>query len=430
MGYPDAAWERAMTVQEVMLKAVSGEWHWFKAAEVLGWSPRTLRRWRERYEAHGYAGLIDKRLLRPSIHRVPPGEVEQVLRLYRERYAGFNVRHFHDIARREHGVTVSYSFVKQALQTAGLVKKYRARGRHRRRREPRACVGELLHLDGSPHAWLALVPDWRGTLITVVDDATTTLLYAQRWPQETIRAVMSALAHVLRTDGLPMALYTDRAGWAFHTPKAGGPVDKGRFTQVGRALRQLGIEHIPAYSPQARGRSERMNRTLQGRLVNELRVAGATTLEGANAYLRDVYLPRHNETFRRPPRDPANAFVPLGAVDLDTILCQEEERVVAPDNTVTVAGQVLQIDRQPGRRTCAGLRVIVRQHLDRTITITRPPAVRLGHFRADGQPLRATRLPAGSDRKIDRPESPRTDDRHRGKAGVFPVSAAFAGVTA
>lgn len=422
MAYPDAAWERAMTIQEVMLKALSGELHWFRAAEILGWSPRTLRRWRERYEAYGYSGLIDQRLHRPSIRRMPPGQVEQVLRLYRERYAGFNVRHFYEIARREHGVTVSYSFVKQALQTAGLVKKYRARGRHRRRREPRACFGELLHLDGSPHAWLALRPDPRLTLITVVDDATTALLYAQLWDEETTHAVMSALAQVIRTEGLPMALYTDRAGWAFYTPKAGGPVDKGRLTQVGRALRQLGIEHIPAYSPQARGRSERMNRTVQGRLVNELRVASVATLEAANTYLRDVYLPRHNETFRRPPRDPANAFVPLGAVDLDPILCQEEERIVAPDNTVTVGGQILQIDRQPDRRTCVGLRVIVRQHLDGTITITRPPAVRLGHFTADGQPLTAKRLLTRSDRKIDRPGCPRNDDRRVPKGLVSPDS--------
>lgn len=422
MGYPDAAWERAMTIQEVMLKALSGEWHWFRAAEILGWSPRTLRRWRERYEAYGYSGLIDKRLHRPSIRRVPPGQVEQVLRLYRERYAGFNVRHFHEIARREHEVTVSYSFVKQALQTAGLVKRHRARGRHRRRREPRACFGELLHLDGSPHEWVALVPDWRTSLITVVDDATKALLYAQLWEQDTTRAVMSALAHVLRTEGLPMALYTDRAGWAFHTPKAGGPVDKTRFTQVGRALRQLGIEHIPAYSPQARGRSERMNRTLQGRLVNELRVAGAATREAANAYLRDVYLPRHNATFRRPPRDPATAFVPLGRVDLDAILCEEEERVVAPDNTVTVDKQVFQIERQPGRRTCAGLRVLVRQQLDGTITIIRPPNVVLGSFTADGQPRRAKRLPSRANRKIDRLGCPRNDDLEVGQALASPRS--------
>ncbi len=424
MAYPDAAWERAMTIQEVMLKALSGELHWFRAAEILGWSPRTLRRWRERYEAHGYAGLIDKRLLRPSIHRVPPGQVEQVLRLYRERYGEFNVRHFHEIARREHGVTLSYSFVKQALQIAGLVKKHRARGRHRRRREPRACFGELLHLDGSPHEWLALVPQWQGTLITVVDDATTALLYAQLWAQETTHAVMSALAHVLRTEGLPMALYTDRAHWAFHTPKAGGPVDKTRLTQVGRALQRLGIEHIPAYSPQARGRSERMNRTLQGRLVNELRVAGAATLETANAYLQAMYLPRHNATFRRPPRDPANAFVPLGRVDLDPILCHEAERVIAPDNTVTVAGHVLQIDRQPGRRTCAGLRVLVRQHLDGTFTITRPPDVPLGHFGADGQPLHRKRLPSRSPRKIDRLRCPRNHDRPIGRGSVSPGSRA------
>ena len=411
MGYPDAAWERAMTVQEVMLKALSGELHWFRAAEILGWSPRTLRRWRERYETYGYVGLVDKRLHRPSIRRVAAPEVERVLRLYRERYRGFNVRHFHQIVRREHGVTVSYSFLKQTLQAAGLVKKCRARGRHRRRREPRACFGELLHLDGSPHDWLALTPDWRGTLITVVDDATKAVLYAQLWLQETTQAVMSALAHVLRTEGLPMALYTDRAGWAFYTPKAGGPVEKGRFTQVGRALHQLGIEHIPAYSPQARGRSERMNRTLQGRLVNELRVAGATTLDTANAYLREVYVPRHNETFRCLPRDPANAFVPLGRVDLDTILCQEETRVIAPDNTVTFAGQVLQIERQPGRRTCAGLRVLARQHLDGTVTIIRPPNILLGAFAVDGRSLRAQRFQPAAARTIGRVGGPRNNNR-------------------
>lgn len=410
MQYSAAAWERAMRVQDVILRAISGEYHWFKAADVLGISPRSLRRWRERYEQWGYNGLVDKRRC-ASRRRVPMAELERVLRLYREKYRGFNGRHFHQIVRREHGVSLSYSYVKQALQQAGLLPKRKARGRHRRRREPRACFGELLHLDGSLHEWLALAPNWRGTLITVVDDATKALLYAQLWAQESTHAVMCALADVVRTHGLPMALYTDRAGWAFFTPKASGPVDKTRITQVGRALRRLGIEHIPAYSPQARGRSERMNRTLQGRLINELRVAGIATLEAANAYLRDVYLPQHNATFRRPPREPANAFVPLGRVDLDTILCQEQERVVTPDNTVTVDNHVLQIERQPGRRTCAGLRVLVRQHLDGTITITRPPALRLGHFTADGRPINAKRLLTRSNRKIDRPGCPRNRDR-------------------
>ena len=387
MSYPEAAWERIMTVQEVMLKALSGELHWFRAAEILGWSPRTLRRWRERYETHGHSGLIDRRLLRPSKRRVPPLQVERVLRLYRERYAGFNVRHFHQIARREHGVIVSYSFVKQTLQAAGLVKTHRARGRHRRRREPRACFGEMLHLDGSVHEWFT-GQDVRPCLIAVCDDATTRVLHAALYPSESTWAVMTSLQAVLRAEGLPMALYTDRAHWAFHTPKAKGPVDKARLTQVGRALAQLGVEHIPSYSPQARGRSERLNRTFQDRLVNELRVAGIATLAAANRYLTDQFVPQHNATFARAPRDPASAFVPLGGVDLDVILCHEETRVVGGDNTVTIGGRVLQIAPQPGRRSCVGLTVTVRRHLDGRHTITRGTH-RLGTFRDDGRPMDA-----------------------------------------
>jgi hypothetical protein len=386
MSYPDAAWERAMTVQEVLLKALGGEVHWFRAAEILGWSPRTLRRWRERFETHGQNGLLDRRLLRPSKRRVPPAQVELVLRLYRERYAGFNVRHFHQIARRDHAVTVSYSFVKHTLQAAGLVKKHRVRGRHRRRREPRACFGELLHLDGSTHPWLALRPDERQTLIAIPDDATNQVLHAALYRSESTHAVMTALQAVFGAHGLPMALYTDRAHWAFHTPTAKGPVDKTHLTQVGRALAHLGVEHIPAYSPQARGRSERLNRTFQDRLVNELRVAGITTMAGANTYLTGQYVPQHNATFARPARDPASAFVALGGVDLDRILCHEESRVVARDNTVTVANQVLQIAPQPGRRSCVGLTVVVRRHLDGRQTISRGTQY-LGLYDGDGQPM-------------------------------------------
>lgn len=376
MGFATVAWERAMRMQDVILRALSGQIHWFQAAEILQMTPRNLRRWRERYERWGYNGLVDQRRC-PSKRRVPTADLERVLTLYRERYVGFNARHFHEIARREHGIRLSYSYVKQALQQAGLLPKRRPRGRHRRRREPRACFGEMLHLDGSRHAWLALESEARATLITIVDDATSALLYAQLWAQETTRAVMSALAHVLRTEGRPIALYTDRAGWAFYTPRANGRVDPTHMTQVGRALKQLGVTHIPAYSPQARGRSERMNRTLQGRVVNELRVAGIRTVAAANRYLRDVYVPQHNATFRRAPSDAATAFAPLGRVDLDAILCQEDTRTVAPDNTVHVAGRVLQIERQRGRRTCAGLEVLVRQHLDGTVTIIRPPNQRL-----------------------------------------------------
>jgi len=363
MRYGVPAVERAMKMQEIVLRAMSGKLTWLQAADILGLSPRSVRRWRARYERHGYDGLLDRRHGRPSARRVPLAEVERVLRLYRERYLGFNVRHFLEIARREHGVRLSYSFVRQALQGAGLVAKRRPRGRHRLRREPRACFGEMLHLDGSPHAWLTLAPDERQTLIAVVDDATKRVLYAQLRDTESTETVMVALQTICTEHGLPMALYTDRAGWAFYTPKAGGAVDKTKLTQVGRALKRLGVEHIPAYSPQARGRSERLNRTFQDRLVNELRVAGITTTEAANAYLRTTFLPAYNATFTRVPRDPALAFIALGPVDLDQILCHEDERTVGKDNTVVLDGVRLQVPKQPGRPSCEGLRVLVRRHL-------------------------------------------------------------------
>jgi transposase len=388
MTYAAIAWERAMKIQEVILRAMSGALTWLQAADILGMHPRSLRRWRARQRRYGYDGLLDRRRQRPSPRVAPFQEVERILRLYRERYAGFNVRHFHQLVRRDHQVTLSYSFVRTALQKAGLVATRRARGRHRRRREPRPCFGELLHLDGSPHPWLALCPDHRSTLLAVLDDATKRLLYAQLWPAETTPAVLAALGDVFRAFGLPSALYTDRAGWAFHTPKAGGPIDRDRLTHVGRALARLGIEHIGAYSPQARGRGERLNRTLQDRLVNELRLAGIGTLEAANAYLRDRFIPDYNATFSRTPADPTSAFVALHDVDLDQVLGEEAERLVAPDNTVSFDTVRLQLARQPGRPTCAGLRVIVRRHLDGRFTIWRGPSC-LGRYDAGGTPLPA-----------------------------------------
>jgi len=387
MEFSAVAVERAMTYQQVIMRALAGTWTWLKAADVLGIQPRSLRRWRARYDQDPVLGLLDRRRRRPSHRTAPRAEVQRILQLYRLRYQGFNVRHFLHIARREHGVTLSYTFVKLALQAAGLVPKGRARGRHRRRREPRACVGELLHLDGSDHEWLALCPGQRQTLIAVIDDATKRLLYAQLWPEETTQAVLMALRTVLAGFGLPMALYTDRAGWAFHTPTAGGPVDRTHLTVVGRILARLGIEHIPSYSPQARGRVERLNRTLQGRLVNELRVAGITTLEAANAYLRDQFIADYTSEFTRPPADPASAFVPLGvALDLDQLLAEDGERLVGRDNVVSFEGVALQLAKQPGRRSCTGLRVLVRRHLTGEHTVWRGPQC-LGHYDAQGRPL-------------------------------------------
>src|SRR5262252_7336442 len=312
MAYARSVVERAMKVQEVIMRALAGQLTWIQAAEILGCSPRTIRRLRWRWERVGYDGLFDRRRHTPSPKRAPVAEVQRVLTLYRDRYQGFNVRHFHQLARREHGVRFCYAFVKKALQTAGLVARQRARGRHRRRREPRPCFGELLHLDGSRHHWLARVPEQWFTLLVVVDDAKKRILHAELWEGgESVAAVMSALHAVVQHYGVPMALYTDRARWAAYTPTAGGPPDRRRLTQVGRALARLGVEHILAYSPAARGRSERVNRTLQDRLVNEWRVAGITTVAAANRYLREHFLPAFNAEFGRAPADPVSAFVPL-----------------------------------------------------------------------------------------------------------------------
>ena len=384
--YSPAAWERAMKVRDVIVQASGGQMTWIQAADVLGMSPRTLRRWRYRFQTQGTAMLIDRRRRSPSARAIPEAEVRRWLELYRRRYAGYNVRHFWSTCRREHGLEWSYTLIRQLLQDAGLVRKHRPRGRHFRRREARACFGELLHLDGSRHVWLALRPQEYQHLIVVVDDATRRVLYAQLAEGESSQAVMAALAAVLRAYGLPQALYTDRASWAAVTRKAGERPEPKRLTQVGRALKRLGIEHILAYSPQARGRSERINRTLQGRLVNELRVQGIRTLERANGYLQASFLPAYNHEFSRPPADPATVFVPLGDTELDPILCHEEERVVGKDNTVQLDGVRLQIDKQPGRATCAGLTVTLRRHLDGTHTVLWGKR-RLGHYDARGRRL-------------------------------------------
>ena len=389
MGYSDAAWERAMRIQEVMLKAMAGEIHWFRAADILGMSPRTLRRWKEGFEKYGYDGLVDRRRRVPSQKRAPVEEVERVVKLYRESYMGWNVRHFHETVRREHGVKLSYSWVKDLLQAAHLVRRGRSRGRHRRRREPRACFGELLYLDGSRHAWLVLEPEQLLTLITVLDDATKRVLYAQLWQGESLEAVMSALAAVLKEFGIPMELYTDRAGWAFETPKAGGGVDKTHLTRVGEALKRIGIGHIPSYSPQARGRIERANRTLQGRLINELEHEGIRDMEAANRFLREKFIGRYNESFGRAPRDPDTAFAPLGQANLDELLClAEQTRKVGRDNVVSFEGLALQLGKQPGRRSCAGLAVTVRHHLAGSYSITRGREL-LGRYDDRGRPVEA-----------------------------------------
>jgi transposase len=390
--YPEDAWERAMKVQEVILRAMAKRITWWQAAEILGISDRSLRRWRQRYEEHGYDGLFDRRRGRPSPKRVPVATVEEVLRLYQERYPDFNVRHFHEKLREEHGIRLSYTWVKRALQGAGLVKKARKRGVHRKRRVPRPVPGMLLHLDGSRHRWFQ---DERWyDLIEVLDDATNETYYAQLVEQESTRTVMAALKEVIQKKGRFCALYSDRASHFFETPKAGGPVDPRVLTQVGRALKELGIEMIPAYSPQARGRSERRFGTWQGRLPQELRLAGIGTVEEANRFLRERYIPEMNGKFSRPAAERGHAFVPAGRQDLDRIFSVQHSRLVAHDNTVRLGERLWQLERTRFRSTLAGCRVTICEHLDGRVTVLYGPHVVGRYPSADGrqaQPLSAAK---------------------------------------
>jgi len=382
--YPKAAVERAMKVQEVILRAMARKITWWQAAEIIGVSDRQMRRWRQRYEEHGYDGLMDRRRGRPSEKRVPLEQVERVLELYRERYFDLNVRHFHEKLREEHGIELSYTWVKLALQGSGLVAKQRKRGVHRRRRERRPLPGMLLHIDGSRHQWFQ---DERWyDLIVILDDATNEIYYAQLVEEESTVTVMAAIREVIERKGLFCALYSDRGSHFWFTPKAGAKVDPHRVTQLGRALRDLGVQMIPAYSPQARGRSERSFGTWQGRLPQELRLEAITTVSAANRFLRQRYVGEFNQRFQVAAAQRGTAFMACPRRDLDLIFSLQFERTVARDNTVSFQNLILQIDKMSWRGTLAGCTVTVHQHLDGTLSMTHGPR-RLGHYTSQGSPI-------------------------------------------
>jgi transposase len=394
-----AEMERMMKAQEVILKAAAGKLKWWEAAEIMGVTDRTMRRWRDRLNEHGYSGLWDYRKRQPSPKRVPMATVEKVLQLYREKYLDFNVRHFHEKLRDEHDVKLSYTWVKTALQTAGLVKKRKKPGSHRKRRPRRPLPGMMLHIDGSKHRWFGDARQYE--LIVVLDDATSEIYYAQLVEAESTRSVMAALREVVETKGVFCSLYSDRAGHFFVTPKRGQPVDTTRPTQVGRALHELGIRMIPAYSPQARGRMERNYRTWQGRLPQELRLRGITEVNQANEFLRSHYIAEFNSRFAEPAAQKGTALVRLHRRDLDWIFSVQQERVVNRDNTIVFGYRVLQLERTRWKDTLAGQTVLVHEHLDGRVSIRYGPHV-IAEFAGDGLPLPAPRrkhsakLPSGS----------------------------------
>jgi transposase len=369
-----AAWlqdRRMQKFRDVLSRWERGELSMMEAGELLGMSERQFRRYRGRYEEDGVDGLVDRRLGRPSPKRVPAADARLMLELYGGAYRGWNVKHFHEHLVRDHGFRWGYTWVKTQLHTAGLVERTKRRGAHRRKRERKPWEGMMLHQDGSPAAWLAgrLPLD----LIVTMDDATSTVYSAFLIEEEGIASTFRALLEVFRAKGLPSSLYTDRGSHYFYTPKADGPVDKERLTQVGRALKHLGIEHIPAYSPQARGRSERMFGTLQDRLIKELAKAGLIEIDAANAWIRDIYLPEHNARFAGSAALGESAFVAADPALLAETLCIEEERVVGHDNTVAYDSRRLQLPASKARAHYVKARVKVREYPDGTLAVFHGP---------------------------------------------------------
>jgi transposase len=363
--------ERMMKLQDVLLKAMANKLSWASAAEIIGVTPRTMRRWRARLERDGYSGLRDGRKGKPSFRRVPLATCQQVLRLYQETYFDFNVRHFHEKLGQDHAIELSYTWVKQARQGAGLVARKKKRGTHRRRRPRREMPGMLLHIDGSKHRWFQDARYY--DLIVILDDATSEIYYAQLVAEESTLTVMAGIREVIETEGLFCALYSDRGSHFFYTPKAGEPVDKSRVTQLGRALKELGVQMIPAYSPQARGRSERSFGTWQGRLPQELRLHGIDSLEEANRFLREYYIAEFNDQFAAKAAQPGTAFRKCARRDLDGVFSIQTERVVEKDNTVAIKTRRWQIDKCRWRFSLAGQAVMIHEHLDGAVSIRYGP---------------------------------------------------------
>ena len=371
---------RLMKFEEIYDRACGGWLSQSEAAEILGVSERTFRRWRDRYEAAGAEGLYDRRLGSVSARRAAVDEVARVLELFDTRYSDFNALHFWEKLRADHGMTWSYNWVRLTLQAHGRKRPAARRGAHRRKRPRRPLPGMMLHQDGSSHEW---VPGQWWDLIVTMDDATSETYSAFFVEEEGTASTFRALHEVISEHGLFCSLYADRAAQYWLTPEAGGKVDREHPTQVGRALEQLGIELIPAYSPQARGRSERMFGTFQGRLPQELRLAGITTMDQANRFLEEVYVPAHNALFAVAPEENASAFVPF-AGNLEDILCIQADRVVNNDNTVRYENRSLQIPADRHRRHYVKARVRVHEYPDATLAVFHGPRL-LARYSAQGE---------------------------------------------
>ena len=410
---------RVMRFEDLLGRWEGGELSQAEAAEVLGISERTFRRWHDRFVEEGIEGLQDRRLGQPSPLRISEARRVEMVRLYRELYGDFTVKHFHEHLVKRHGYRLSYSFTRLALQAAGAVKPAPRRGAHRRKRPRRPLVGMMLHQDASTHDWLEVGS--KLDLAITLDDASSAIYSAILVDQEGTASSFMGLGETIAAHGLFCQLYTDRGSHYFHTPKAGEKVDKTKRTQVGRALAQLGIEHIAAYSPEARGRCERAFRTLQDRLPKEFRLAGITGMAEANRFLAEVYLPEHNERFAEPPEQTGSAFVQAPTTAWCDILCVQKDRQVANDNTVRWKGLILQIPESPLRPHFVRATVRLHEYPDGQLALFHGPR-QIARYSPDGslveQPKKrdASRSPRKAHGHVDgatpRPHPPRPS-RHK-----------------
>jgi len=352
------------------------------AAQILGMCERSFRRYLSRYEAEGLDGLIDRRLEHVSYRRAPVDEVMALTEQYRSRHIGWNVKHFHSWYKREGG-TRGYTWVKKRLQEAKLVPKAEKRGAHRKRRERSALPGMMIHQDGSNHEWVA---GQKWDLIVTMDDATGEHYSMFFVEEEGTASSFRGVQEVIKSRGLFSSFYSDRGSHYWHTPGAGGKVDRDKLTQFGRAMKQLGIDMIPAYSPEARGRSERAFGTHQGRLPQELALAGITVMAQANHYLAKAYLPAFNAEFAQPAMEEGSAFVPWIGGCLEDILCEQFERTVSHDNCVRFDGMILQIPADQHRCHYVKARVRVNRYANGAIALFHGPRG-LAYFTPEGRPI-------------------------------------------
>ena len=353
-----------------------------EAAQLLGMCERSFRRYLSRYEVEGLDGLIDRRLEQVSNRRAPVDEVMALSERYRTRHNGWNVKHFHSWYKREGG-TRSYTWVKKRLQEAKLVPKAEKRGAHRKRRERCALPGMMIHQDGSTHEW---VPGQQWDLIVTMDDATSWHYSMFFVDEEGTASSFRGVQDVIDAQGLFSSFYSDRGSHYWHTPDADGKVDKENLTQFGRAMKQLGIDMIAAYSPEARGRSERAFGTHQGRLPQELALAGISDMETANRYLREVYLPAFNAEFAQPAMEQGSAFVPWIGGSLEDILCEQFDRTVGNDNCVRFEGLILQIPADRHRCHYVKARIRVHRYANGALALFHGPRG-LAYFTPDGRPI-------------------------------------------